>query len=183
MKNFLSLFGGWQGYAAVAFIAASLAAFSSWYVTDAAMGRTLATERQERAEEKLTQAEAARAETDLHRALEAALWGKLGAIQAQSEKDAENDRKANERLGADLVAGTRRLRLAVICPAAAAGDAVTDRASAELCTGTAEQRAEALRRAFLDIRADIALDGRTIRSCQADARSLREAVAGLRPPR
>lgn len=183
MKNLISLLGGWQGYAAVAALAASLAAFSSWYVTDAVMGRTLATERATHAEEKRLQADAARAETELHRALEAALWGKLGAVQAQSEKDAEDDRKNAERLGADLDAGTVRLRLAAICPAAAAGDAAADPAGTGLCTGTAEQRAAALRRAVFQIRDGIARDARTINAAQGDARAVRAAVEGLKPPR
>jgi hypothetical protein len=120
LSAFGDLVGSWQSYAAVAALAGALAAFSSWYVTDAAMGRTLATERAERASEAAAAARAALREI-------VRLQDELAGSDAQHWKDMSDAETTADALRDELRAGRLRFSIRTVPaadPAAAAGGVV-----------------------------------------------------------
>jgi hypothetical protein len=175
----LGFLGGWQGYAITAALAVALAVPVVLKVQALGYDATLATERATRAAEKQAQSDAARQDTEVHRALEAALWARIAIIQSESEKEADDAKAEHDKFVADYAAGLVRLWVRARCAAASAGEAAADPATAESCDDIAVELSSASGRTYSSLRDAIKLDQRTIHACQADAAAVRAAYAAL----
>lgn len=177
-KLFSGLLGGWQSYAAAFALGAALAALPTWYVTDAVMGRTIATMRVTHADEARVQADAARASEAAHRALETALWGRLAAIQDDAEKEAQDAKAIRDRLRSDVDAGRLGLWIHVCLAAPTAGsEAGADPAAAASCREAVARLSKGAERAYFDLARTIDDNRATLRACQADAAAIRATLA------
>ncbi|CQH34405.1 TPA: lysis system i-spanin subunit Rz [Yersinia enterocolitica] len=155
-----------------ALISLSIGAGAAWWIQEMRWGTDIADLKLKHGEVLKAVSDKALADTETHITTMKALQKRLAELDKQHSEDLANAQAENNRMRDDVIAGTRRVRIAIAnlatCQLTKSGDSTTGGVG----DGTTVELSQAAGRNILDIRSGIINDQAKLRYLQDYVRSI-----------